>query len=91
MVYLHTKNPNSGIFEDLGTKHFYYRHFTANWNIFLPFGILCYGHLVYVMDIWYMLWTFGICYGHLIYVCYGLLVYFVVIWLDPTAFGMLYR
>jgi hypothetical protein len=25
-----------------------------------------YGHLVYFMDIWYSLWTFGIVYGHLL-------------------------
>jgi hypothetical protein len=29
------------------------------WHILLPFGIF-YGHLVYFMTIWYILWLFGI-------------------------------
>jgi hypothetical protein len=36
-----------------------------------------YSHLVYLMEIWYTLWTFGIFCGHL--------VYFVVIWCIFTA------
>jgi hypothetical protein len=31
--------------------------------------------LVYFTSIWYILWTFGIYYGHLVYVYYGHLVY----------------
>jgi hypothetical protein len=41
---------------------------------------LFYSHLLYFMDIWYILWTLGIFYGHL--------VYFVVIY---SHFGMLYQ
>jgi hypothetical protein len=41
-----------------------------------------YGHVVNFMGIWYMLWSFdihvlcsfGLCYGHLIYMCYAHLV-----------------
>jgi hypothetical protein len=45
-----------------------------------------YGHLVYFMAIWHVLWPFGIFYGHLVYfeghLVYfeGHLVYFMVIW-----------
>jgi hypothetical protein len=56
--------------------------FKAIWPILRPFGLhilrpLClfdifYGHLVYLMAIWYILWPFGIFYGHL--------VYFMLIW-----------
>jgi hypothetical protein len=43
-----------------------------------PFGIF-YGHLVYFMAIWYILWLFGIFYGYL--------VYFMAIWYILWPFG----
>jgi hypothetical protein len=46
------------------------------------FWILWYGHLVYFMDIWYVLWTFGMFYGHL--VCS------MDIWYVLWTFGMFY-
>jgi hypothetical protein len=59
--------------------------------------------LVYLMAIWYILWTFGIFYGHLVYfmdiwyilwafgIFYEHLVYFVLIWSIFSCFGMFYR
>jgi hypothetical protein len=44
-------------------------------------GIL-YGHLVYFMAIWYILWPFGILHGHL--------VYFMAIWYTLWLFGIFY-
>jgi hypothetical protein len=64
---------------------------------------LFYGHLVYVVDIWSMLWPFGICCGHSVYVvtiwymlwpfgiCCGHLIYFMVIWYIFPCFGMMYQ
>jgi hypothetical protein len=55
------------------------------------------------MAIWYILWPFGIFYGHLVYfmaiwyilwpfgIFYGHLVYFLVIWYIFSRFGMLYQ
>jgi hypothetical protein len=58
----------------------------AGWYIFRPklaiwvnFGGPCKGRC------WYILWTFGLFYSHLIFVFYGLLVYFVVF----NLFGIL--
>jgi hypothetical protein len=44
---------------------------------------LFYGHLVYVVAIWYMLWPFGICCGHLVYV--------VAIWYILRLFSILFQ
>jgi hypothetical protein len=50
MVYLHTKKSRFGFnLEGL-----------VMWN----FGIYNYGHLVCFMVIWYVLWSFGMFYGH---------------------------
>jgi hypothetical protein len=38
---------------------------------------------------WYILWQFGIFYGHL--VCFSNLVYFMVIWYIFPIFGMMYK
>jgi hypothetical protein len=55
MVYFQTKNPNLGKFwRALELKVLLF----IIWSILQPFGIF-YGHLVYFMDIWYILWTFG--------------------------------
>jgi hypothetical protein len=37
------------------------------------FGIF-YGHLVYFVAIWYILWPFGIFYGYLVGICFSVLV-----------------
>jgi hypothetical protein len=62
-----------------------------------------YGHLVYSVVIWYILWSFGIFCGHLVYsvviwyilwsfgIFCGHLVYSVVIWYIYCPFGMLYK
>jgi hypothetical protein len=60
--------------------------FTANWYILQqfvigmlwPFGIF-YGHLVYVMAIWYILWPFGIFYGHLVICFFIWYMYFMTV------------
>jgi hypothetical protein len=44
---------------------------------------ICYGHLVYIKAIWYILRPFGVFYGHLIY--------FVVIWYIFSRFGVLHQ
>jgi hypothetical protein len=60
MVYSHTKNPNSGIFEVLGMENatIFYDHleyFAVIWYILWEFGMVC-GHLVYFLPFWYF-WT----------------------------------
>jgi hypothetical protein len=54
------------------------------------------------MDLWYILWTFGIFYGPLVYfmdlwyilwtfgIFYGPLVYFTAIWYILRTFGIFY-
>jgi hypothetical protein len=51
MVYFQTKNPDLGKF----WKVFQWKMLVFLW----PF-CLFYGHMVYVMAIWYILWSFGI-------------------------------
>jgi hypothetical protein len=57
MVYFQTKNPKMGKFfeglamEDVGI-------FMSILSILRPNGIF-YGQMVYFMDKWYILWTFG--------------------------------
>jgi hypothetical protein len=46
-----------------------------------------YGHLVYFMAIWYILWLFGIFYGYLVYFMV-ILVYLMVIWYILWLFGI---
>jgi hypothetical protein len=36
--------------------------------VYFPAICKCYGHLINVMAIWYILWPFDKCYGHLIYI-----------------------
>jgi hypothetical protein len=52
MVYFQTQNSNLG-------KFWMALHRTKNVGIF-------YAHLEYIMAIWYILWSFGIFYGHLV-------------------------
>jgi hypothetical protein len=50
MVYLQTKNPNLGtLWSVLESKILLY--FTAIWSVF---------NLVYLLALWYLLWSFGI-------------------------------
>jgi hypothetical protein len=70
---------------------------TENTNLGKFWKVLQWKMLEYFMDIWYILrpfgfylWTFGICYGHLV-IIYGHLVYFVVIWSTFSRFCMLYQ
>jgi hypothetical protein len=58
------------------------------WYILWTFDLYC-GQLVYVISIWYRVWSCGIFFGHLVYVwsfgiLFGHLVYF-------PHFGMLYQ
>jgi hypothetical protein len=54
---------------------------------------------IYILVIYYILWPFGICYGHLVHICYGHLgfvmviwyTYFVVFWYIFTRFETLYQ
>jgi hypothetical protein len=46
------------------------------------FGIF-YGHLVYFMVIWYILWSYGLFCGNL--------VHFLVIWFIFSRLGILYQ
>jgi hypothetical protein len=36
--------------------------------------------LVYFVIIWYILWSFGIICGHLVYFTYSHLIYFIAVW-----------
>jgi hypothetical protein len=49
-------------------------------QIWVNFGGSCNGRWVYFMDIWFILWTFGVFCGNLVCIFYEHLVYFVVIW-----------
>jgi hypothetical protein len=51
MVYFQTKNPNLGKF----------------WRVLYGRCGTFYDHLVYSTAIWYIMWSFGIIYGHLAY------------------------
>jgi hypothetical protein len=42
-------------------------HFMSTWNILCPLGIF-YGHLVYLIEGWYIFWTFLILFS-----CFGIL------------------
>jgi hypothetical protein len=73
----------------------------AIWYILLQFGmfmlcpfgifycnlVICCGHLVFDVAIWYMLWPFGICCGHLVYV----VAIWYILWYIFPRFGMLYK
>jgi hypothetical protein len=56
---------------------------TKNRNLGKLWRVLRWKMLVYFTAIWYVLWSFGIFYGHL--------VYFVVIWYIFPRFGTLYQ
>jgi hypothetical protein len=71
MVYFQTKNPNLGNFWEGPAME--------------DIGIF-YGHLVCFVDIWSILWAFGLFYGHLVYLH---LVYFIDIWSILQPFGKL--
>jgi hypothetical protein len=66
MAYFQTKNPKLGkLWRVLQYKMLVY---------FIPFGLL-YGHLVYFVAVWYVIWLFaiyfsrfGFLYGYLIYI-----------------------
>jgi hypothetical protein len=65
MVHFHTKNPNGGKFcEGLGMENV--GVFNGHLENLCPFCKF-YGHLVYFVDILYILWTFGIFCGHFVY------------------------
>jgi hypothetical protein len=71
-LHFHTKKYQFGYFgRPLGYNMSVY--------IFNVLGIF-YGHLVYFVAIWYILWSFGIFCGHL--------VYFVAIWYILWPFGI---
>jgi hypothetical protein len=56
-IFSNPKSPFGKILEDLAIEDVVY--YIATWSIILPLGLL-YCHLVYFVQIWYILWFFGV-------------------------------